>query len=59
MNVIHKIAKLQSCGYDSKLEILVQKIKVKKLDFIIYFLRNKSDFICVCTTLRKKKYPFI
>ena len=50
MNVIHKIAKLQSCGYDSKLEILVQKIKVKKMDFIIYFLRNKSDLICVYTT---------
>ena len=30
MNVIYKIEKLQYWGYDSKLDILVQKIKVKK-----------------------------
>ena len=33
MNIIYNITKLQSWGYDSKLEILIQKIKVKKLDF--------------------------
>ena len=30
MNVIYKIEKLQNWGYDSKLEILVKKKKVKK-----------------------------
>ena len=30
INVIYKIAKLQSWEYDSKLDILVQKIKVRK-----------------------------
>ena len=30
MNVMHKIGKLQSWGYDSKLKILVQNIKMKK-----------------------------
>ena len=30
LNVIYKIGKLQSWGYSSKLEILVQKINVKK-----------------------------
>ena len=30
MNAINKITKLQSWGRDGKLEILIQKIKVKK-----------------------------
>ena len=30
MNVIYQIAKLKSWGYDGKLEISVQKIKVEK-----------------------------
>ena len=36
INVIYIITKLQSRGYDSKLEILIQKIKVKKLSFNSY-----------------------
>ena len=50
MNVIYRITKLQSWGQDSKLDILIQKIKVKKLDFNLYFLRNKFDCINVYTT---------
>ena len=49
MNVIYKITKLQSRGYDSKLETLIQKIKVKKLNFNSYFLKNKCDRIHVYT----------
>ena len=29
MNVLYQIPELQSWGYDGKLEILIQKIKVK------------------------------
>ena len=49
MNIIYKITKLQSWGYDSKLEILIQKIKVKKNDFNSYFLKNKCDRIQIYT----------
>ena len=49
MNVIYRIPKLQSWGHDSKLEILIQKIKVEKYDFISYFLKRKSDYIPTCT----------
>ena len=44
MNVIYRITKFQSWGYDSELEISIQKIKVKKSVFNLYFLRNK----CYC-----------
>ena len=52
MNVTYGygIAKVQNWGHESKLEILVQKIKVKKLDFNLYFREIKSDYIPVCTT---------
>ena len=33
MNVIYKVTKLQIYGHDGKLEILIQKIKVKKKGF--------------------------
>ena len=36
MNVIYRIIKFQSSGYDSKLVILIQKIKVKKWNFNLY-----------------------
>ena len=49
MNVIYRITKLQNWGYYGKLEILIQKIKVKKMDFNKYFLINKSDRIHVYT----------
>ena len=50
MNVIYDLAKVQSWGHDSKLEISFQKIKVKKMDFNSYFNMNKSDYIFVHTT---------
>ena len=37
MNIIYKITKLQSWGYDSKSEILIQKIKVKNWILIHIF----------------------
>ena len=40
MNVIYQITKLQRWGYDRKLEILIQKIKVRKWDLNLYFLKN-------------------
>ena len=49
MNVFYSIGKFESWGDDGKLEILVQEIKVKKLDFNLYFLINTSDRIFVCT----------
>ena len=49
MNVIYQITKLQSWGYESKLEILIQKIKVRKWDLNLYFLKNRSDHINVYT----------
>ena len=36
MNVIYKITKLQSRGYDSYLEILIQKINLIAFMFILY-----------------------
>ena len=47
MNVFYKIEKFESWGDDGNLKILVRKIKVKKYDFTLYFLVNKSDRICV------------
>ena len=47
MNVIYQITKLQSWGYESKLEIMIQKIKVRKWDLNLYFLKNRSDRINV------------
>ena len=47
MNVIYRIIKFQSCGYDGKLVILIQKIKVKKWDFNLYFRENKSEHVGV------------
>ena len=55
MNVIYNIKKLHNWRYDSKLENLVQKIKVKKLDFNIYFLTNKSDIIRVLFHMNEDK----
>ena len=37
INIIYTITKLQSWGYDSKLEILIQKIKVKNRIYINIF----------------------
>ena len=54
MNVIYKMTNLQSRGYNNKIEILIQKIKVNKLDFKLYFLKNESDRILVYTALRRK-----
>ena len=50
MNVIYEMAKLQSCGNDSKSEILVQKIKIEIFDSNLYFHEIKSDYIPVYTT---------
>ena len=47
MNVIYRFLKYQSWGYDGKLVILNQKIKVKKWDFDLYFRENKSNHIAV------------
>ena len=47
MNVIYRIIKFQSWGYDGKLVILIQKIKVKKWDFNLYFRENKFNYIGV------------
>ena len=49
MNVIDKITKFKVQAFDSKLEIWIQKIKVKKQDFNLYFLGNKSNRIYVNT----------
>ena len=43
MNVIYMITKFQSWGINGKLEIVILKIKVQKMVFNLYFLRNKSD----------------
>ena len=43
MNDIYRIIKFQRWGYDRKLVILIQKIKVKKWDFNLYFRENKSN----------------
>ena len=47
MNAIYRITKVG--GHDSRLEILVQKINVKKSDFNSFFLEMKSDHIPICT----------
>ena len=47
MNVIYMIIKFQRWGCDSKLVILIKKIKVKKWDFNLYFRENKSNHIGV------------
>ena len=44
MNVIYRITKFQSWGYDIELEI-----KVKKSGFNLYFLRNKCNCIHIYT----------
>ena len=59
MNVIYIITKLQSWGHDSKSEISVKKITVEKLHFNLYFLRNKSDCICVLYCLLEDKITFL
>ena len=58
MNVKYVITELQSRGPDSKLEILVQKIKVKKEDFYSYVLVSISDYILIYTARRRNKLPF-
>ena len=40
INIIYKITKLESWGYDSKLEILIKKIKVKNQNLYLYFPEN-------------------
>ena len=47
MNVIYRTTEFQRWGYDTKLAILIKKIKVKKWDFNLYFRRNKSNHIGV------------
>ena len=53
----------QSWGYNGKLVILIQKIKVKKWDFNLYFRESKSNHIGVNIaykiTKKKKKTTFI
>ena len=49
MNVIYRIRKFQSWGYDSELEISIKKIKAKKSSFNLYFLRNKCNCIYIYT----------
>ena len=49
MNAIYRITKLQGGGHDGKLEIVIQNIKVKKMEFKIYFMRNKFDCTHVYT----------
>ena len=51
MNVIYGIPQVQSWDDDSKLEILVQKIKVEKLDFNSYYHEFKSDNTPVYTII--------
>ena len=43
-NIIYRIAKLQSWTDDSKLEILVYKIKVKKYLFLYYTIEEENSF---------------
>ena len=50
MNATYRTTKLQNRGHDGKLDIVIQKVKVKKMDFNLYFLRNKSNCIHVYTT---------
>ena len=38
MDITNKVPKLQGCSYDSKSEIPVQKIKVKKTVFNLFFV---------------------
>ena len=45
MDLSNKPGKLQSCGYDSKLEIMIQKIKVKKSVFNSYLAQIKIILI--------------
>ena len=55
---IYVITELQSRGHDSKLEILVQKIKVKKEDIYSYVLVSISDYILIYTARRRNTLPF-
>ena len=45
MDLSNKPGKFQSCDFDSKLEIMVQKIKVKKSVFNSYLAQIKSILI--------------
>ena len=45
ISAIYMITELQSWGQDSKLEIFVQKVRVKKWDFYSYVLENISDYV--------------
>ena len=57
MNVIYRIFKFQSWGYDSKLVILIQKIKVKKeiayVMLFVFFLLSIGPM----SHVDFKKYP--
>ena len=50
INVIYGIPKVQSWGHDSKLDFLIQKIKVGKMDYNSYCHEYKSHYIPVYTT---------
>ena len=56
MNGIYKVANLQNWEHSGKLEILIQKIKVKKYYFDLYFLIIKSDLIQVSIAQQRKKH---
>ena len=45
MDLFNKLQKLQTCGYNSNLEISVKKIKVKKYIFKSYFSQFMFIFI--------------
>ena len=51
MNMTNKSPKLQSCSYDSKSGILVEKIKVKKTVFNSFFVQFK--FIPILSSTKR------
>ena len=58
MNIIYNVTKLQSSRYDSKLDVLVQKIKVKRMILIDIFC--KINLIPYMFTLHERgKITFI
>ena len=59
MDPNNKTPKLQMCGYDSDLEILVKKIKVKKYVFKLYFSHFISIFIMFPMLASREILPFI
>ena len=59
IKVIYRITELQSKGHGSELEILVQKIKVKKLYFKSCLLNTSYQILFILQGREKKKHSLV